>query len=151
MLVETPIVGELGYYLGLLGAFGIGFEFLALKIPQFRMDLRHLVDDIVLSFLSSWQLGFLLIFAATQFLTGWKADMLFFLGLGIAIPDLPTRFKRYWRYLAIIASLAGVLPPWLVAFLQKLPEPKEEKQDTEKKEDSNKKEEVEWSEPEYVK
>jgi len=156
MLVENPTVCLLGYYLGLLGMFGIGFEFVALKIPDFINSLgRKKLLEILIAFLNSWQLGFLLIFVATQYLGGVLGDMLFFLGLGIAIPDIPARFRRYWKYLIAIISLAGVLPGWLADFLATLEAGKSVgevvKEIEEKvKEERREEEEIKWEEPKYV-
>lgn len=152
MVVENPIILEAAYYLGLLAMFGIGFEFIALKVPDFRSDLRGALDDIFFGFLSSWQLGFLLMFIAARYVGGVAGDLLFFLGFGIAIPDLPTKFKRYWKYLVLVLSLSGMLPQWLIAFLTRLPERSEKSGEGEEEaeEEAGQEETVEWGEPTYV-
>ena len=156
MFVEDPNVIYLGYVLGLVGMFGIGFEFMALKIPNFLKNLKkETLRDILLGFINSWQFGFLLMFIATNFLSGIIGDLVFFLGLGIAIPDLPKRFRRYWKYIIAIIMLSGVMPSWLVEFFRTLqPEGNggegvqgDKEVDIERSEDTV---EVEWKEPDYL-
>jgi len=158
MITELSQIQLLGYYLGLLGFFGIGFEFVALKIPEFLNEIKEKgllasILDTLISFINSWQFGFILIFIATQFITGVLGDILFFLGLGIAIPDIPPRFRRYWKYIILVVSLSGILPSWLVKFLESLgsgqkQESEESGESTETEEEGE--EEIKWEEPKYV-
>ena len=142
----------LGYYLGIIAVLGIGWEFVALKVPTFVEQFsKEKLKEIILAFFNSWQFGFLLVFIATNYLGGVIADLVLALGLGIALPDVPPKFKKYWKYVVIIVSLAGILPPWLTGFLQSLGDKKEQKEEKgEKKEEEKGEEEIEWGEPDYV-
>jgi len=158
MITELSQIQLLGYYLGLLGFFGIGLEFVALKVPEFLNEIKEKglsasLVDMLISFFNSWQFGFILIFIATQFITGVLGDIIFFLGLGIAIPDIPPRFRRYWKYIVLVVSLSGILPSWLVKFLESLgssekPKSEESRESTETEEEGE--EEIKWEEPKYV-
>jgi len=147
MIVEIPEIQTLAYYLGLLALFGIGFEFIALKFPTFIKSLnKEALRDILLAFLNSWQFGFLLMFIAALFVSGILGDLLFFLGLGIAIPDLPKRFRRYYKYILLIIALSGILPPWLESFFRNL---SGEASTNEGNTDTGAEKDIEWGEPDY--
>jgi len=155
MITELSQIQLLGYYLGLLGFFGIGLEFVALKVPEFLNEIKEKglsasLVDMLISFFNSWQFGFILIFIATQFITGVIGDIIFFLGLGIAIPDIPPRFRRYWKYIILVVSLSGILPSWLVKFLESLGSGQKQESEESGESTEESEEEVAWEEPKYV-
>lgn len=115
MLVEGFY--EVGYVMLLMASFGVGIEFFATKIPTFRISLREFVVGII----TSWQLGFIVSSLGTLLyhygvIPAIIGDVLFFLGLGIALPDLPRAFKKYWKYILAVLALTQALPAWLVEF-----------------------------------
>ena len=143
-----------GYYMLMASAFGLGLEFIAIKLGK-TPD-----RGIVRAFLSSWELGFLIsaIFVLFDFAPIYVRDFMFFLGLGIALPDVPVALKKYWKYIVAIATLLKLpFPSWVIAFLDELyklreSKPSGEKEEAEPEEEvSCGEENIEWGEPEYVK
>ena len=132
-----------GYYMFLAAAFGLGLEFIALKLG------KEPGKYVLIALLNSWEFGFIISAIAViflEFLPIYIRDFMFFLGLGIALPDVPVALKKYWKYIVAIATLLKLpFPSWVIAFLDELYKLRESKEEEEPEGEN-----AEWREPSYV-